>query len=88
MKLRIPKPVPEIAAPQGDASNLIHWLSDPRGQKFFGRAFKLKADVLVALITGDRLSDVSREHQVSPEAAYRYARRARALYPELHTRKR
>ena len=87
MHSEIPISPPEIDASPDGARNLLHWLSDPRGQKFFGHAFKLRADVLAAIITGAPLSGVAREHQVTPEACYKYARRARALYPELHPTK-
>ena len=87
MKLHVPTTPPEVAVQGKHEANLIRWLSDPRGKKFFGHAFRLRADVLVACLTGTPLAGVAREHKVTPEAAYKYARRARALYPELHNGK-
>lgn len=84
MKLRIPKPVPEIAAPQGDhQSNLLRWLTDRRTAEYFGDTFKLRADVLAAVITGGNLAEVARQHGVTRAAASKSARRAKALFGNL-----
>jgi len=76
------KPIspPEIAVHQGDENNLIRWLSDPRGQKYFGHTFTLRADVLVAVITGGNLAAVARQHGVTRAAASKQARLAKSIF--------
>jgi hypothetical protein len=86
MKLRIPKPVPEIAVPQGDASNLIDRLTDERAILYFGRSgrsWALRAEVLAQIQTGSRsLSAIAREYHVSKQAVSKIAKRARGIYGE------
>jgi hypothetical protein len=62
-------------------------LTDPRTAQYFGEAWKLKAGVLAAVITGGNLAGVALEHGVTAEAAYKYARRAKALFPTLRNEK-
>ena len=84
MRIQIPVSQPEIAAPQGDPhSNLAKWLLDPRTQEYFGDTFKLRADCLAAVITGDNLAAVARRHGVTRAAASKSARRAQKLFGNL-----
>ena len=76
--------IPTVA--QGEESNLARWLTDARTAEYFSKAWKLKADTLAAVITGSNLVDVANEHGVSAEAVYKYARRAKALFPTLATK--
>jgi len=83
-----PPTAQELAGPVGEPNtNLARWLTDARTAEFFGKAWKLKADALAAVITGGNLAEVAREHGVTAEAAYKYARRAKAIFPTLHTKK-
>jgi hypothetical protein len=62
-------------------ANLTAWLSDPRGQQYFGRTFTVRAAVLAHILTGTgTLADVAREHKISRQAAHKHYRRAIALY--------
>lgn len=62
-------------------TNLTAWLSDPRGQDYFGRTFAVRAAVLAHLLTGEgTLADVAREHGVSRQAVHRHYRRAVKVY--------
>lgn len=61
--------------------HLITWLSDERGEKFFGRAFKIKASILAHLITGEgSLSEIARQHGISRQAVHEHAQRGRKIY--------
>ena len=83
MKLSIPATSPpELPAPQPDREgNLAQWLSDPRTAEYFGgETFKLRANVLAAVITGGNLAAVGRLHGVSKQAAWKQAQRARAAF--------
>jgi hypothetical protein len=87
MESSLPTPPPvEIPHRGGQESNLTAWLVHPATVKYFGNSWKLKASVLAAVITGSSLADVANEHGVSAEAAYKYARRAKALFPTLATK--
>jgi AraC-like DNA-binding protein len=67
--------------PKSKNNNLTAWLSDPRGEKYFGRTFAVRAAVLAHLLTGTgTLADVAREHGVSRQAVHRHFRRALAIY--------
>jgi hypothetical protein len=82
MKLRLPTPLPEIA-PKGESTNLVRWLTDARTAEYFGDTFKLRADVLAAVITGGNLAAVARQHGVTRAAASKSARRAKAIFGNL-----
>ncbi len=70
----------------GKGDNLAAWLTSPESKMYFGAAWALKADVLAAVITGKSLSAVALEHGVTNEAAYKYARRAKTLFPTYATK--
>jgi hypothetical protein len=60
---------------------LIARLTDDRAQKYFGRGFVLRAEVLAAIHTGDRsLYSIAKEYGVSCQAVSKIAQRARAIY--------
>jgi transposase-like protein len=59
---------------------LLQWINHPETADYFGKAFKLKAAVLTALVTGSSLADVARRHGVTRQAASKEARRAKALF--------
>ncbi len=63
--------------------HLVHWLTDPKTAEYFGDTFKLRADVLNAVITGGNLAAVARQHGVTKQAASKQARRARSIYGDL-----
>ncbi|HUZ07477.1 MAG TPA: hypothetical protein VMV89_08305 [Candidatus Paceibacterota bacterium] len=65
--------------------NLIQWLTDPRTAAYFGDTFKLRADVLAAIITGGNLAAVARQHGVTRAATSKQGRRVRAIFGELET---
>lgn len=82
MKADIPTPIPELASPQAEPnSNLARWLTDARTAEYFGGdTFRLRADVLAAVIIGGNLAAVARQHGVSKQAAWKQAQRARAAF--------
>jgi len=61
-------------------SHILDWLKDPRSAEFFGESFTLKACVLRAMINGECLADIGRQHGVSRSAVSKQARRAMAIY--------
>jgi len=62
-------------------ANLARWITDERAEQFFGRPFKIKAAILVHMITGDgSLSEIAREHGISRQAVHEHARHAREIY--------
>ena len=75
------KPTP--AAGTGD--NLAAWLTDPKAAEYFGETFKLRADVLAAVISGGNLAAVARQHGVSRAAATKQARRAKVIFGSVAT---
>ena len=69
-----------------DEENLANWLSDARAILYFGRAFQIKAAVLVHLISGKgSLGEIARQHNVGRNAITRYAKNARKYYPGIST---
>lgn len=64
-------------------SHLSEWLTDPRAAKYFEESFALKLSVLSALINGDCLAEVARQHGVTRAAASKQARRAKAVFGNL-----
>ena len=60
--------------------NLIKWLTDPRTAEYFGKTWRLRAQVLDAVITGGNLSAVALENGVSKQYVHRQAVRARAIF--------
>ena len=83
MKAEIPNSPPEIVVQGDPQGNLAKWLLDPRTQEYFGDTFKLRADCLAAVITGDNLAAVARRHGVTRAAASKSARRAQKLFGNL-----
>ena len=65
--------------------NLKQWLTDPRTAEYFGKTFKLRADVLAAVIAGGNLAEIARQHGVSRAAASKQARRATAIFARQPT---
>ena len=74
------KPKTEATQRQTHESNLTAWLLDPRTAQYFGSTFKLRADVLAAVITGTKLAAVARQHGVTRAAASKQARLARCIF--------
>jgi len=65
----------------GPGDNLAAWLSDPRGQKFFGRQFRIKAAILVYLTTEQgSLAEIARAFGVTRQCVQRHAAAARKIY--------
>jgi hypothetical protein len=63
------------------ANVLIARLTDARAQKYFGRGFALRAEVLAAIQTGERsLYSIAKEYGVSCQAVSKIAKRAREIY--------
>jgi hypothetical protein len=57
--------------------NLIHWLSDKKMAAWFGRAFQIKADILVQLITGDGApTAIAKKYKISLAAVYKHRKKA------------
>ena len=67
----------------GNGDCLTAWLTDPRTAEYFGATFKLRADVLAAVITGGNLAAVARQHGVTRAATSKQARRAKSIYGNL-----
>jgi hypothetical protein len=84
MNLPIPTFPPEVtASPAEPNSNLAAWLSDPRTAQYFGDTFKLRADVLAAVITRGNLAAVARLHGVTRAATSKTARLAKSIFGNL-----
>jgi hypothetical protein len=62
---------------------LLQWLTDPRTAEYFGPTFRLRADVLAAVITGGNLAEVARQHDVTRAAAAKNSSRAKRIFGEL-----
>ena len=71
---------PPTAQPRKPHDNVAAWLAQPEVQEYFGPAFRLRFDVLAAIVKGRDLAAVAREHNVTPEAVYKRARRVKALF--------
>jgi hypothetical protein len=66
--------------------NLIEWLTDSRSAEYFGRAFAIRADVLVRLINGTgSLAEIGGKDKVSRQAIHKHFKKARTIYCELST---
>jgi hypothetical protein len=61
-------------------NNLLEWLTDPRTAEYFGPTFRLRADVLAAVITGGNLAEVARQHGVTRAAAAKNSSRAKRIF--------
>ncbi len=85
MKAPIPTHAPGCAVDHGEHEpNLLQWLTDPRGRKFFGRAFEIKSSVLVHVLTGEgSLAEIAATHGVSRQAVHWHAVKARKIYVKL-----
>ena len=67
--------------PSEPNANLARWITDERAEKFFGRPFKIKAAILVHMITGEgSLADIARQNGISRQAVHEHARHAREIY--------
>jgi len=73
----------KITQTPNDAGNLAAWLTDPRTAEYFGESWAFKADILEAVINGQKLAPVARQHGVTRSAASKQAGRARAIFGEL-----
>ncbi len=56
-------------------------------ETYLGKAGRLRLAVLAASVSRESLAAVALKHGVTAEACYKYARRARAIFPTLHTEK-
>ncbi|MEI9961791.1 MAG: hypothetical protein WDM76_11840 [Limisphaerales bacterium] len=65
------------------SANLIHWLTDPRTLEYFGPTFRLRADVLAAVITNGNMAAVARQHGVTRAAAAKNSRRAKRIFGDF-----
>lgn len=66
--------------PASGENHLAEWLSDPRADVYFGRTFRLRFEMLVALLSGETAASVGRRCNVSKQAASVQSKRARAIY--------
>lgn len=64
-------------------NNLLEWLTDPRTAEYFGPTFRLRADVLAAVITGGNLAEVARQHGVTRAAAAKNSSRAKRIFGDF-----
>ena len=82
MKTDHPTPQPDFTANPGEPdSNLARWLTDARTAEYFGGdTFRLRADVLAAVIIGGNLAAVARQHGVSKQAAWKQSKRTRDVF--------
>lgn len=63
-------------------SDLIQFLRSKECDRYFGRAFVLKAEVLARHFSGKgTLTDIARRHQVTNAALTRHAKRAAEIWP-------
>jgi hypothetical protein len=84
MRITVKPPAIEHSAPPGEQeSHLAAWLTDPRTAEYFGTTFRLRADVLAAVITRGNLAAVARQHGVSRAAASKQARLAKSIFGNL-----
>jgi hypothetical protein len=64
-----------------EASQFVEFLQSDRADRYFGRAWLLKSEVLQHVISGKpALCDIARRHDVSPAALSRYHRIARDIF--------
>ena len=69
--------------PANNAGSLAAWLTDPRTAEYFGESWAFKADILEAVIRGEKLAPIARQHGVTRSAASKQAGRARAIFGDL-----
>lgn len=65
------------------ANNLLEWLLDPRTAEYFGPTFRLRADVLAAVITSGNLAAIARQHGVTRAAAAKNSSRAKRIFGDF-----
>ncbi|MGC3958417.1 MAG: hypothetical protein QM813_10885 [Verrucomicrobiota bacterium] len=63
-----------------DAKSFVEFLGTPESDRYFGRTFVVKADVLATLLSGGKLCDVAAKHRLTKSALTRHAKRARAVF--------
>ena len=62
---------------------ILEWLNDPRTAEYFGPTYRLRADVLAAVITGGNLAEVARQHNVTRAAAAKNSKRAKRIFGDV-----
>ena len=66
-----------------DAPIPIDFMSSPATVQFFGRAWLVKAEILIALQRGEPLAPIAKRHKITVEGVRKQARIARRLWPQL-----
>ncbi len=59
---------------------LERWLLHPGWDAYFGKSVSFKTAVLVAILTGQNVSEVAKRFKATRQAAHRHARQARKLF--------
>jgi hypothetical protein len=66
-----------------NTNHILEWLNDPRTAEYFGSTFKLRADVLAAVITNGNMAAVARQHGVTRAAAAKNSSRAKRIFGDF-----
>jgi len=64
-------------------NHILEWMLDSRAQEYFGPTFRLRADVLAAIITGGNLAEIARQHGVTRGAASKNSSRAKRIFGDF-----